>query len=98
MSPIGALLAFARAWLANAPMPAHCGEPALVPPTMNSAAKPGLLLTTRTPPSMAALYATSGPLPVSPSPDWYDGTPYMILGAPPVAAPNCASFQTCSPP
>src|SRR5260370_25779802 len=75
------------AWFASATMPAHCGEPALVPPTKkklgagNSADQ-----ATSTPPSTAALYETSGMARMPrPRPAWNEGTPKKRLGEPPPA-------------
>jgi hypothetical protein len=49
-------------WSASAARPAHCGEPALVPPNWNTrlAPWPDELHTASTPPLMAALYEMSG--------------------------------------
>ena len=95
--PSGPLPALARAWSASAMIPAHCGGPALVPPT--TAWRPPRMTTT--PAKLEALYETSGTvrfeLPLTP--DWYGGDGKSWLGAPPVAPPPIAlSFHVSSPP
>src|SRR5439155_1952241 len=92
--PRPALANCARAWFASARIAAHCGDPALVPPTRKMNVPSGVVWMTSTPPFSAALYETSGiARPGKPRPDWNEGGAKSELTAPAVARPNPGSFH-----
>src|SRR5262245_43249120 len=88
-------------WSVSATRPAHCPEPELVPlkRKMRTCPSPDELHKTSTPPSLPALYDTSG----TPrecafcTGAWKGGRLYRMLKPPPPAAPKVSdSFQAVS--